>query len=266
MTSILVVGNSHAGALKRGWDTLESQDRRGADLAFFVSPSPIFSRLGFKGTLFGAVEGIDLAPKQLDFLIEMNGKTTIDLAGYDHILLAGMGWPGTDEILSFLTRFAVDGLYEHALPQRLTQRGFDTLLRGAFARVVPDPNWAGTSLPPVTVLLRPMPSERIRVLTSQQIANRGYWAQARIAYDKMRPLLDRQTELAAAYYAEMGLTLLPQPEETRTPSGLTRAQFEKASSGTSSNGYIDVGHMNRDFGRICMTSFLDHVAAAAGPN
>lgn len=266
MKRVLIVGNSHAGAIKLGWDMLAAQAAERVEVHFFVAPSPIFRRLGAVGSVFGELPGGDLVDEERAFLIRINGDTAVELEAFDEILLVGMFWAGTNEVLPILNSFTVDGLYEISRPQRLTQQAFRDMLLGAFRAAAFDPVWTSLRRPKLTLLLRPMPIELVRSLRVDQIVRKNRWASAKVEYDRMRPVLEIQKRMAHDFYSEHGIALMHQPEDTILPSGLTKDKYcrDRVESLTKPGSKIDIGHMNADFGRFCMTEYLDRIAPTAG--
>jgi hypothetical protein len=268
MKRILIMGNSHCSAIKLGWDQISEQAGHRAEIHFFVAPSPIFARLGADGSVFGELPESNLTEEERALLIRLNGTTAVDLETFDEVLLVGMFWAGTNEIVPFLTSFAVDGLYETTSRQRLTVPAFRDMMRGVFSALSLDPIWTDLRRPRLTLLMRPMPVGLVQKIPDEQIQFKNFWTPARIEFDKVRPILEMHKQLAHGFYGDKGIELMHQPEETLLPSGLTRDKYcrDPLDWATEPGKKIDVGHVNAEFGRICMAAYLDRVVPTTPPN
>jgi hypothetical protein len=258
---VLIVGNSHVAALRSGWETLAASLQDRVDVAFFSAPVPFFDKLGFDAPLYGDVSPNAMTPDQIEFLAKLNGRTRVDLESFDEILLAGMYWPGRNEIAAFLKIFAIDGLYEAAKPQRLTVAAFTELYQAVIEERTVGGLWSTLLRPRVILMLSPMPLSILSQIDPGALLWKEVWASPEIDMDKMRPILDYQRTLAAGLYASRGMTLLPQPAKTLTDIGLTQDIYarDRVSLAGSPNHKFDAYHMNGAFGAICLQSYFDRI-------
>jgi len=130
MKRVLVVGNSHAGALKLGWAEMAQPWTTELDLQFFAAPGTFFHRMTVTDAgMFGDMQSGALTRQEIDVLQQINGRTSIDLESFDEILLTGMNWAGTDDLVPILSGFSIDRLYEVDNPQRLSVAAFTDFTR-----------------------------------------------------------------------------------------------------------------------------------------
>ena len=265
MKRVLIVGNSHATALKFGWDAIAATCSDNVTVTFFAAPAPFFDRLGVSGSLYGDTNPGILTAEEVETLLRINGQTTVDLDDFDDILLAGMFWPGVNEIGHYLKAFSIDGLYEVAKPQRLTATAFTEFYTAALATRPPPPFWSTPRHARMTVMLSPMPVALVRLLKSDQMLKNGIWTVADIEVDKMRPLLDYQKTLAATHYANHGIHLLPQPPITLTEAGFTKDAFCRDPLNLADNPdhKFDVHHMNGRYGTLCLHAYFEHILSGS---
>ncbi len=92
MTRILIVGNSHVGALKLGWEQVRD-NFPGAQVDFFAAQGSVFqqTRLDRTGTLALQKSHRD-DEKCIRALKKLNGRTSVNLNDYDHVIRAGYSW------------------------------------------------------------------------------------------------------------------------------------------------------------------------------
>ncbi len=265
MKRVILIGNSHAASIRLGLKAMAEQVAQRIEMHYFVASSPVFSRLGFDGSTFGALPGTALSNTERSFLVRMNGTDTVDLEDFDEILLVGMFWAGGNEIIPFLRSFAIDRLYETDHSQRLTEPAFAEMLKGCFRADRIESVWTNLRRPKLTLLLRPMPIALVRRLRANQILRESSWSSADIDYRRMRQVLEVQKNLAYRFYSDLGINLMHQPDVTLAPSGLTRNRYcrDQVDKVEGPGGKIDVGHMNEAFGAICLAVYLDQIAPKA---
>ncbi|MEI6098231.1 MAG: hypothetical protein WCS20_08015 [Alphaproteobacteria bacterium] len=261
MKRVLIVGNSHVAALRSGWETLSASLQDRVDVAFFSAPVPFFDKLGFDAPLYGDVTPNTMTHEHIETLAKINGHTRVDLESFDEILLAGMYWPGRHEITHFLKAFAVDGLYDAEIKQRLTLTAFIEFYQAILEHRAAGGFWSTLRRPNVTLMLSPMPVAIIRQLDAGALLWHEAWASPEIDMDKMRPILDYKSTLAQTYYASRGIDLLPQPATTLTEIGLTKDIYcrDRLDLAGSPDHKFDAYHMNGAFGAICLQAYFDRI-------
>ncbi|MEZ5753509.1 MAG: hypothetical protein R3D90_01675 [Paracoccaceae bacterium] len=234
---ICVIGNSHAGAIKEGWDRI-APDHPGVAMQFFAA-----ARRGMEG--LRRTEGRLIAGNarlERDMALSSGGMTEIDLAAHDLFLLIGLG------------------LRVHPFDQRLSQQVRDAMaaeLAQCFAFRLARGIRAGTAAP---ILVLPAP------LHAVPPEGGGKATRAR-DYDAC---LSRTEDLAAIE----GLRVLGQPVETRPNGWATGPEWSVGSrrlgavvgaAGKAAHPEGERIHMNADFGAMWLSTILADLAESVAP-
>ena len=250
MIRALVIGNSHAAALIKGWDQIRDGYADKVDLSFLATWEPFYRQLGFQGLVFGAHADSDLPQHSQDRLVEMNGTAQVDLTGFDHVLHVGLLVPDAD-LIDTARRFDVDGLPEAGHPHRLSRPAFDALVDSLAqrppVRALLQGPWAqlGNRL---TVLRRPRARQSLFGPAESPAASIFGTAQGRI------------DAALADQAASAGIRFLPQPVQTLTPPGLSDSRFADTAPrlmGDKTYTRPDLYHMNAVYGAFCLKAWLD---------
>lgn len=239
---ICVIGNSHAGAIRLGWDRIGA-DYPGIELCFFAVGGEGLRQLGVRdGRL---VPGRPALRAVLEFT--SGGWGEIDPAAYDLFLLYGLG-------------FAPVGI---AMPGNYSAAVREATRRDIFRRSVA--NHVLTLLEGVTdkpILLGhgPFPAAQLGDLSQD-----GSLQDYRSELDWYRRFLAGRA------------LLIGQPEETMQTAGATRPDFSKGSRKLATGDRednehhpaTDTKHMNADYGQLWLRHFLaspalSGLSAAAG--
>lgn len=221
---VCVIGNSHAGALRRGWEALRPEPD-GIRPTFFASPGRSLAHLRQEdGRL------VPTLPSVARYLaLTSGGPTNIVLADFDAFVLAGLAFllPRPDRRHSAAVRYATcHDAWSASLSARLVG-----LIRQASAA-------------PVLVAHNPLPTERS---APARLDPMGYEATLAALQDDIVP---------------PGVQLLPQPAATRTDDWLTRAEFRSGAATLLGEGVPDhdTTHMNARFGELWWGAALDRLA------
>lgn len=256
MSHALIIGNSHTVALKQAWATTgERHDRHRID--FFVVPQPQLKYLRFAGSKLGAPTR--QAADDLSKLLErLNSRSSIDLAGYDRIVLVGMGnpfWIFSELLLAF----DIDGLREVGAPQRMSRAAYDRICVHLAEQALRPSLVRGLSAHRVTLLERQRPAESCAYSDNPAYA---HWRSMAPNFDGVDAALSVYSTIFAEILAGKDIALLPQPRETIRPNGLTVARFTQGSISLATgrqHGKSDHSHMNADYGRLCLAEIFDHL-------
>lgn len=251
MTRIAVVGNSHVGALKLGWERVAARHSN-LRVEFFAAPGNHFYRLEMFAPLkFGAGPGN--VTRSAERVEALNGRRWIDLAPADAVMLVGRS-VGMGVAAELLAEHDVDGLPEAGrdiAPRRLSAAAYDAFCDAIAAQSVTEP-WAGFGPKPrLVVLPRTRPSEA--ALRGPATADNRLWRQLARTPDKLNAGLDRYFDRLAARLAAQGSALLRQPEASLAASGLTREDMTRGSlrtDGTVGHSEDDATHANAEYGAL----------------
>jgi hypothetical protein len=262
MTRIAVVGNSHAGAIRMGWDVV-AHEYPGTAMTFLAAPRAVFETFGFDGERrFGVTDPAALTPNMRRLVQSLSGAgggaLALELAAFDRVLLVGPEW-GEFALMAILSTYAVDGCLA-AGAQRLSAAAFaafcDDLLRRSLALRMAA-LLAGHRL---TLMPRPRRSE----LGLAAAAAGEEAAMPRLAPGLDPAGVERAIALhegrLAALLAAHGATLLPQPPETVAENHFSRAEFSVGRKVVDRRGVreevLDTAHMNAAYGALCLRRWL----------
>lgn len=257
MKEVAVIGNSHVGALKEGWDQIAA-DHPGVALRFFAVPKPLEAACGLDGLTYGLSAD---APARLgQQATQINGDTAVDLADCDIVLYAGREFP-FQTFRSLIGHYDIDGLVETGRTRHISLPAFKALSAPLFAPLVPDAAWrdlpgAGRSL---YLALKPMISERAREAEESPAFWRAWLADPapHMAY------YDGLLTLFADHLAQAGIGFFRQPPPTLCAEGLTKAAFNRnARKLAAGQPATDLMHMNADYGIAFLRAFFAETGLA----
>lgn len=226
---ICILGNSHAAALKHGWDRIAA-DYRGVNVHFYTMLGQNLGALELDGRHLVKKGG--RGGRVRHFPPEIGEAVDLDL--YDGFILHGLGLnfrspdgPG----LSAAVREAVivDSLQDTALWKLL---GVIREVSGAPARVGPTP-----------------------LRAAENVKTRGPSPEFRAFVEKLRLLCE-----------ERNAVVVPQPDETIVNGAMTDPKFnmdvvpigkDPAEKMGANERHTDRSHMNPEFGVMMMTRYLE---------
>ena len=249
MKRVLIIGNSHAGAIKLGWDSAPREDLA---VTFLVAPQRTFVHMRLDPQQNWGLRA-DLPAQELathrQILTDLNGLEGVRLTDYDDVVL--VGWPsGADELTSLALTCTMDG-HASPLPRStlLSRPVLHAFLAGLARDLRPPEGFWRTEGPRMYLLPRPTLAQT--VLGSRYWTYRGLHKLIRQGLS-LQPLIDQFDDLRRTDLASIGITYLAQPSATRTPSGLTAAQYLRSDAGhvdpKTPRARGDHIHMNAEFG------------------
>lgn len=252
---MLVIGNSHAGALKDAWSAGNTGDPD-IKIDFFAAPTHIFGQMKLSRDLKFYLPADH--PKHDEFtnvLNRINNRPSADLTRVDRVLRVGSAC-AFQAIEALLSRFSIDGYAAPDLSARMSQAAYDAVSRDIATSALPDAQWCDGLQGKLVVMPRPVASERSTENTSQ--ARFRVWTRATRVQHRMKTLLIRYFDRVAETLDEHGVALLRQPSDTLSETGHTEARYATGSiSMPDSNGPLsDYTHMNADYGRHCLESLF----------
>jgi hypothetical protein len=269
MTRIAVVGNSHVGALKLGWERVAAR-HPGLQVEFFAAPGGHFNRLQMFAPLkFGA--GPKTVNRSAGRVEALNGRRWIDLAPADVVMLVGRSG-GLGIMAALLAEHDVDGLPEtdrEMPPRRLSAAAYDAFCDAVAERSLTEPWSSFGSRPRLVLLPRTRPSEA--ALRGPATSYNRPWRQLARTPDKLDAGVERYLDRLAARLAASGGSLLRQPPASLAASGLTREDMTRGSlrtDGSTNHSQDDAAHANADYGALFWESCgarLSETGLAADP-
>jgi len=259
ITRIKVVGNSHVASLMRGWECL-APDFPGVELSFFASGSSLFDTLTLDSKLrFGIHDTRGFKKYHIDKLIRRFGATTVDLSGFDAVMLVGHGC-GRKPFLNAFGNYSIDNLRERAGKPRMSEPAFMALAAALTGKYRPGPEWRNWSRPRLFLLPAPVPRE------SCPADDPRYTPWARFAAETITAglpnveFLNLHDRLLGQRLREVGIGYVGRPPEVVAQSGLTPDHFgfnRSRLGGDLSGEADDFHHMNAEFGALMLRRALD---------
>lgn len=252
MTTVLVIGNSHVGAMKMAVDAggPETDDM---DIEFFAAVGPHFHHLSFsKDMEFG-----DVGPKALpddirDTVQRFNGRSKVNLKEYDVVLWVGSGMVDYGFLEDLLDVYDVDGIRETDAANRMSAAAFRAVVGDSMDRNLAQDGFH--QLRDVRMVVLPRPREAETLLKS------GKYDALRANSAGLRQAYEITTDLYTKRLSELGIACLPHLQDTLAPSGLTLDIFSRGSAplyklNEQEHPAGDTRHMNREYGRLCWKAF-----------
>lgn len=272
MKRLCVIGTSHIGALKTGWDSIKTE-QSDWDIVFFGAPD-----YGVKERLRHVKRsGSKLAPMEKYtreyFEITSGGQSEIDLDAYDCFLIQGAGISVSLIMRSIYLQFRSE---RHAMPGGnilVSDACFSDAVKGLFlssvaVRLADDISAAVEK--PVYLVPGPCPSDG---LLSARKATKKVWREAIQNWQKIHAAGD-DLVLADQYKAGLdavravGYRLIDIPEELYGGPCFTKHEYCHGSEWLQDNKYEtspddDYLHMNSRYGAKLLNAFFE-VAAGKG--
>ncbi len=253
---IAFVGTSHVAALKTASDAV-LREYPDFSLSFFAAPGPLFRQLELDpvNRVFGALTEGALSPQELSLLRKLNKTERIALDGFDAIVLAGHDIKEKQNA-RILSRFSIDET-THSKPfRRLSMSAYRAMLAEAVADALPAPGWRNWSGTRVFATPAPRIAENCVEVDSRIVAS---WVPL-VQRNLTRPeIFTLYIEALRIGFADAGITLVPNPEETYGKSGLTKAEYALGAVYIRPGDHranFDAKHMNADFGALCLRNLF----------
>ncbi len=253
----MITGNSHAGAMRVAWNAMPERPA-GVEVDFLNITAEYFAQ--FHTTPDGRYGLVDesLVPSALvPMLHQINGAIVRNLPDYSHVLIAGC--LRTNDILRLLAAHRVDDIREAPLNRpRLSQAAYLAFSLAIAMNHMPVERIAALSpWCKVALSLAPRPSHGALVA---RVRDPFYKALGEDTTGIRAALALTETALDRRITAE-GATLFPMPEASLAASGLTLESYSQAPILIPSGATPQNGHMNADYGALCLGPILDWVRA-----
>jgi len=264
MSRLSVIGNSHVGAIKDGWETIRPR-WPGAEVDFFALAGHKFDFLAPDARRVLRLDPVSASarPGMVASLEKINGRTEIDLSGAGVVLWVGLAHP-LAAIADILARFDIDGLRATGVGRPMSPAAFEAICDALIDAALPGPAWRHWGAPRLIVLPRHAPGA---TWLEQNNAKALPWGPLAANPDGVAAALDLYYRRFESRLAAIGIGMFRQPTATLTPCGLTVGHFARGSMRLKGVEHpeTEVSHMNAEFGASCLDAFLASRAAAALP-
>jgi len=250
MSRILVIGSSHAGAVKLAWDETKD-DHTGVELDFLVLPWPHFAQLRlYDDMTYGARAPFADEVARANALM-VNGKETVNLSDYDLIFWVGYSSP-VDALVRLMCNYAIDGVIRHEAKPRMSFALFREILMEFVTECLPDDVWLNAaSRPKLIVHLCPIIAETCLTVPKYQRNWHIVADNAKIFRRILALMMKRMT----TRLAEHNIDVLEQPPETLAQNGMTKVKYSVGSVrllSDEAHPENDPTHMNSIYGRLLL--------------
>lgn len=255
---VLVLGNSHAAALKQGFDRIDGFPDD-LDLTWFTAAGQAFYNLRYsKDDNTIGLHNADRKPDAKEMLVRRNGATHISLAPFDRILIAGHT-NGFVEIVTLLGQFGVEAVQRVPQAPTLTWDGFVDCLDCIIASRLPkwDPSVTGL---PVDLISSPRLTDDVEQFPGKA-PKYGFCGELRKDGDGFRDCLNFAQDRYATRAAQVGIHVFEQPAATvSAQTGLTLPEFNQGTKGLDGGTSVpDGSHANADYGVLAASQYLEHL-------
>lgn len=254
---LIVIGNSHVGAMKLGADALEAESTQRMSFFAVAAPAEAFCALADDG-----IYGLDSlsAGKKLTRLCKRinDGQTSIDLSQSRAVLWAGRYFPWIS-FAELIMGYDIEGYTDFGAPRRLSAKAFDTLCAQALEKYLPNAAWSALAARGVAVYVAIRPRVSEKVLT---VAGYDFWKGWAASPDRFIAYETRLLEIYARALADRGLRYLPQPADTFTSARLTAQKWGEGAQRIIGKPQRDgdVTHMNGEFGARVLESIREDLS------
>ena len=259
MTSVLIIGSSHIGALKNAEDRFAPTHPELA-LSWFGMRGPEFLQGTFADD--GVFQPATRNDADRDLLRRTNGKAEIATQGYDRLVMIGYRF-GFDDIASLLEHHDLLGTdaraVRPALELPLIEDAIDMLIDVTLAPLC---DMLAPLDRPATLILAPYPAQGITARAPKMDMARelaAFWNHPAAA-----TVFELWQNRVSARIAQAGHDLLLQPTETIAAPFATQDRFAQSPEqfdGTPMRA-PDFRHMNADYGHAVLTALAARLTTA----
>lgn len=251
MTRLLVLGSSHAGAL-RAADAAFRRAFPAVETGYFTAPSGVF--LSCRTDRQGRFALGPAARAHEKTILRINGTLSCDLKAWDHILLVGFR-PTFDPIADlFVDCDLLEGvrtgrprLVSQAFLAAIARQQAETFIAALRARFRGDRR--------LTIQLGPSPSEG--ALDDPDAGSLPKRVAARLAHPDLPAISDWWLTVMTRAIEATGRVLTDQPPETLAGPAVTRRDYAERAINESGvlHKRTDHIHMNADYGLAVLSGF-----------
>ncbi len=253
MTHLCIIGNSHLGAVKMGWNRIRAE-QPGLQITFAGSPGNKIKRMQI---VDGKLEPAEYWRPM--FLMTTGGKTNIDPALYDAFVLVGATF-GIFPLTKLHYHYRAEShACRDAGPQLVSDEMFHDAaldrLRGSLAFRVLRKLRQVTDKP---VYIAPEPGPSVAIVDGK---DSEHWKMLIESGDNRR--LADTLRACSQELAGNGLTILDQPSETIAEAIFSKASFTRGAVALDDSDMPaehDYLHMNDVYGAIVMQRLLERMA------
>lgn len=261
MTRLLVIANSHGGALKNGWEAMKAE-YPDIETTFFVRAGRPFFQLEYdpQTTQFGIIHPERFEENVVSAVQDINGVLSVRLNDFDRVAMAGLHY-GFRETMSIVAASHLDGLRAKDTGPMLSDAALTAFLSDIAGANLP--HWAfGTEgRPPIDILATPRMAETVEDSTDdlrKHVNGRALIADPR----GLGEALERLDRIYAGLLAAAGFGFVPQPVASISPSGFSKREYCDGwitYQGKTKRGF-DASHMNPGYGKLCLTEYFETIA------
>lgn len=254
---VLVIGNSHVGAFKLGWNKI-SEAFPHTKMDFFSLPGGLARRMNFLSeSMFGILDD-DLSEQEKEKLTRkhsstLSSNTVVNLEDFDHVLLVGL-----ENILfnvaNFFAAHRVKGLMDQKQGDLVSEDLSRIVLQEISTASLPSEKWK--TLDHLSL------SQYIGPRVGQSCAGQDHLGQA---YTSWRKLAEMDEPVGQAFDAfetlheerlsSLGFSMVRQPRHTLSAHGLSKELFMHR-YGKEALVPNDFAHMNAAYGADIISDYL----------
>ncbi|WP_390913367.1 hypothetical protein [Pseudosulfitobacter sp. SM2401] len=250
---IVLVGSSHASAMKFAWDEL-GPGFPDIEVNYLAGRQEKLNRIKIGDHMaWYAPDGEQLEEAEITDQYVQDYRAVL-LSDADVVL--HVGWSNDPAFLrDLMRRVNIDGMPHHGAKTLMSRPAFDAILQDYCQRSMLPDTWHGWTSKHVICVETPRRSEAI--LDSQNAPKRPDEPTA--GYREVFDLACDRLENAMAQHA---ITFLRQPAHTLAQSGLTRRQYGIGSLRLRNGKHHpsqDLAHMNPDYGKQVWAAVLDKI-------
>jgi hypothetical protein len=265
MTRLLLIGNSHLAAFRKGWARIEA-DNPDVTVDFFALSGAAYYALELdaEATRFGALTKARFQPEDLKRLDRLNDKRSIDITGYDQVMIVG-NQHGLADLLSLIAHRDVDGLRETGQAHRISADLYCALVEDLADAFQPHPMWHRYTAAPLTFHAMPRPADTVFAKIDTEDGAALTYAKLEENQDGVAEALADLGQQVASRMAAQGWRFLEQPQDLMNSYGFTQGIYNARSesfAGFKMTGK-DYSHMNAAYGAACLHAAFPDILTAA---
>jgi hypothetical protein len=259
MSRIIIIGDSHVGAYKSGFNSLDTADNK-REVLFLAAPFPLYQKFQkIEPNLIGFPDDGVLPKGHINLIYSINNLARIEVRDDDKLVFIG-GHQVFDDIVAFMNLWSIDEVRSIPAQNIMSNQLFRLMVEDFATSSAKGSIWKKFIDRCDYYILPPLVSEGC---LAYQADVDGYekWRAASTEAAGMKAVLEAYVARYEIALKQYDIKLIRQAEETLSEIGLTLGKFSKGSTNLKDllHEEVDHTHMNDEYGRVMLEKLFSVV-------